>query len=74
MESRINLRKRDKRLIVLRRMATKKKRNAVTAYLAKIGRKGGQAKVPKGVAALSEEDRKKLGEKAAAARWGKRTK
>lgn len=50
----------------------------VSAYMAAIGRiggsKGGLAKVPKGTAALSPPERKALAQKAAAARWGKKTK
>lgn len=48
-------------------MATKK--TAVSRYLAEIGRKGGQKKVPKGIATLSPEERKELAAKAAAKRW-----
>jgi len=51
-------------------MAKKKLGDPVREYLAAIGRKGGQAKVPKGFSTLSEEDRKENGRKAAAARWG----
>jgi general stress protein YciG len=43
---------------------------AIRNYLAEIGRKGGQAKVPKGIAVLSDEERKKRAQQAAAARWG----
>jgi hypothetical protein len=39
-----------------------------------LGRKGGMAKVKKGIAMLSKADRGKLAKKAAAARWGKKTK
>jgi hypothetical protein len=35
-----------------------------------LGRLGGQAKVPKGFSALSDEDRKENAKKAAEARWG----
>jgi hypothetical protein len=45
------------------------KKNGVRKYLAEIGRKGGQKKVSKGFATLSEADRKKIARKAAAARW-----
>ena len=48
------------------------KKNPVSEYLANIGRRGGQARVPKGTAALSPEERKALGKKAAEARWGKK--
>ena len=34
-------------------------------------RKGGEAKVPKGTAVLSDEERKERGRKGAEARWGK---
>ncbi len=36
---------------------------------AEIGRKGGKAKVPKGLAKLSPERRSAIAKKAAAARW-----
>lgn len=45
-------------------MARKKNPAAVA-----LGRLGGQAKVPKGIAMLSEEQRKDLAQKAAAKRW-----
>lgn len=45
---------------------------AVLKFLGEIGRKGGQAKVPKGTALLSAEERTALGQKAARARWGKK--
>jgi len=51
-----------------------RKNNPVSEYLAKIGRKGGKAKVQKGTALLSEEQRREQGRKAAEARWGKRGK
>jgi hypothetical protein len=43
----------------------------LSAYLAKIGSKGGKAKTtkPKGPAALSPERRQEIARKAAAARW-----
>ncbi len=44
----------------------------VGEYLAEIGRRGGQAKVPKGFSSLSDEERKENARKAAEARWGKR--
>jgi hypothetical protein len=50
------------------------KRNPVSSYLAKIGKKGGQKKVPKGVAVLSEEERRQRARQAAQARWGKKKK
>jgi hypothetical protein len=45
-----------------------KKKSAVSEYLASIGRKGGAKKVPKGLAMLSEEDRKKISAKGLATR------
>jgi general stress protein YciG len=48
--------------------------NSVSDYLAEIGRKGGQAKVRKGTAMLTGEQRKELGRKGAAVRWGKKRK
>jgi len=39
-----------------------------------LGRKGGQKKVPKGVAVLSEEERWQRARQAAQARWGKKKK
>jgi hypothetical protein len=55
-------------------MAKKKapESDPVKEYLASIGRKGGQAKVPKGTAALTKKDRAARAKKAAAARWGKK--
>jgi hypothetical protein len=50
------------------------KKNPVSSYLAKIGKKGGEKKVPKGVAVLSEEERRERARQAAQARWGKRKK
>jgi hypothetical protein len=50
------------------------KKNPVSSYLAQIGKKGGEKKVPKGVAMLSEEERRERARKAAQARWGKRKK
>jgi hypothetical protein len=48
-----------------------RKKNPVSEYLAKIGSKGGKAKVPKGTSVLTEEERREQGRKAAKARWGK---
>lgn len=46
---------------------------AVRAYLAEIGRKGGRVKVAtKGFASLSKRELKELSKKAAEARWGKK--
>lgn len=36
-----------------------------------LGRRGGKARVPKGLAKLSKRDRKKIAKQGAAARWGK---
>jgi hypothetical protein len=41
----------------------------VSAVMKMLGSKGGKAKVPKGVAALSKKERSKRGKEAAAARW-----
>jgi hypothetical protein len=54
-----------KRLIV---KAMTKKKSAVSEYLASIGRKGGAAKVAKGLATLSPEAREKIRAKALATR------
>lgn len=52
-------------------MATRK--TAVSQYLAEIGRRGGQkggaAKVPKGTAVLSPEERSERASEAVSARW-----
>ena len=52
-------------------MSTKK--SAISQYLAKIGRKGGQkgglSQVPKGTAVLSPEERAERGRTAVRARW-----
>jgi hypothetical protein len=45
-----------------------KKKSPVSEYLSKIGRKGGSAKVPKGLALLSEEEREKIRAKSLATR------
>ena len=44
------------------------KENAVSEYLASIGRKGGEARVPKGLASLPEAERKAIAAKGLAAR------
>jgi hypothetical protein len=46
-----------------------KKKNPVTEYLSRIGRKGGRARVTKGVGALEKADRIELAHKAVSARW-----
>jgi hypothetical protein len=38
----------------------------------RLGRKGGLAKVPKGLAKLSKARRRQIAKKGAAARWGKK--
>jgi len=48
------------------------KPDPVSEYLATIGARGGKAKVPKGTAALSAEERKERGRLGAEARWGKK--
>jgi hypothetical protein len=45
----------------------------VKKYLAAIGRKGGQAKVAKGFASLTSEERRAMSQRAAAKRWKKKT-
>jgi len=45
---------------------------AVSDYLAKIGGRGGKAKVSKGFGALTPEQRSANAKKAAAKRWGKK--
>jgi hypothetical protein len=39
-----------------------------------LGRRGGKAKVPKGLAMLSQRDRRRIAKQGAAARWGKKAK
>lgn len=46
----------------------------VSEYLARIGRKGGRARVPKGFAMLTAEQRKENASKAAKARWARERK
>jgi general stress protein YciG len=48
------------------------KKTAVSRYLAEIGRKGGKAKVPKGTAVLSPEERTERAKKAAQKGWAKK--
>jgi hypothetical protein len=52
--------------------AAKKKQAGKNPAAQALGRLGGQKKVPKGIAMLSPEERKKLAQAAAAARWGKK--
>ena len=49
-------------------------KQTVREYLAEIGRRGGQVRVPKGTALLSPEERIERGRQAAAVRWPKKTK
>jgi hypothetical protein len=44
---------------------------ALSEYFAEIGRKGGQARVPKGPATLSPERRSEIARNAVKARWAK---
>jgi hypothetical protein len=44
----------------------------VHEYLARIGKRGGLAKVKKGTAALTKAERQMRAKEAAAARWGKK--
>jgi hypothetical protein len=53
--------------MVLGRMAMKKNPAAV-----ELGRRGGQKKVPKGFAMMTDERRAEIAKRAAAARWGKK--
>lgn len=46
----------------------------MSEYLAEIGSRGGSKKVRKGVAVLTEKERKERGKQAAAARWGTKKK
>jgi len=54
------------------------KKSVISDYLAEIGRKGGlkggTAKVPKGTAMLTPEQRSELAKQAAAKRWGTKKK
>ena len=50
------------------------KKDPVREYLATIGAKGGLARVPKGTAALTAEERSEQGRKGAAKRWGTKKK
>jgi hypothetical protein len=47
------------------------KKNAAAVAL---GRRGGKAKVPKGLAMLTQKQRRKIAKQGAAARWGKKQK
>ena len=44
----------------------------ISEVMREMGRKGGQAKVPKGPATLPPERRSEIAKRAAAARWGKK--
>jgi hypothetical protein len=48
------------------------KEETASEFLRRIGKKGGRASVPKGVAVLSKKERSRRGKEAAAARWGKK--
>jgi hypothetical protein len=48
-------------------------REAVSAVMGAIGRKGGKRKVPKGFAMLSPEERSKRARDSAKKRWAKKT-
>ena len=50
------------------------RKDPIREYLATIGAKGSQARVPKGTAALSPEERREQGRKGAAKRWAKKGK
>ena len=50
------------------------KDDPVRAYLSEIGSRGGSAKVPKGFAALTSEQRAVNAKKAAKTRWAKKAK
>ena len=50
---------------------TREERRALSSALAAIGRKGGQAKVPKGFATLTPEERKARAQESARLRWAK---
>jgi hypothetical protein len=53
----------------------RRKKNPHAVALGRLGgRVGGKARVPKGIAMLTKEERHALAKKAAAARWGKKTK
>ena len=52
------------------RMMREKKNAAAVA----LGRRGGKRKVPKGFSMLSQEERKEIARRAAAARWKKKGK
>jgi hypothetical protein len=47
------------------------RKSAISEYLASIGKKGGEARVPKGLAMLSEEQRKAIAAKGLATRRAK---
>jgi hypothetical protein len=53
-------------------MKKEKPDEAVRAYLAEIGGRGGRAKVAKGFAVMTAKERAAVAKKAAAARWGKK--
>ena len=47
-------------------------REAVRSHFSEVGRKGGKARVPKGFASLTQQERIEMGKKAAEARWRKK--
>jgi hypothetical protein len=51
----------------------KAKEETASEFLRRIGKKGGQVNVPKGVAVLTKKERKERAKKAAEARWGKKS-
>jgi hypothetical protein len=51
-----------------------KETDPVSKYLAEIGRRGGDARVPKGAATFTAAERKAFARKGAAARWSKKPK
>ena len=55
----------------LKYMEVAKLPKALSDYFSAIGRKGGQARVPKGPATLSPERRSEIARKAVQARWAK---
>ena len=62
-----------KPLIVWKAMAKDQAaQDAIHDYLARIGKKGGLAKVKKGTATLTKAERATRAKEAAAARWGKK--
>jgi hypothetical protein len=46
----------------------------ISEYMSQMGRRGGLKRVSKGIGKLTPEQRKEMGQKAAAARWGTKEK